>query len=343
MSVLAALASAYERLAERGRAPRFGYSSEKIGFVILLNDDGTPAGLPVDLRAGTGKKLSAPLMSVPQPVKRASGIAPNFLWDKTSYVLGVTAGEGRRTADEHAAFVARHIDALTGTDDPGLLALLRFVQTWSPDKFDALGWPEEMKDQNVVFALASEYRQNRIHDRPEAQALWARLSADVERSQAVCLVTGERRPIARLHPAIKGVWGAQSSGASLVSFNAPAFESYGNTQGDNAPVSEVAAFAYAAALNAFLERDSRHRIQIGDASTVFWADASQAEQADAAEALFGMLLGINEELQVEKVRPVLEKIRAGRPFADAAPDLATGVRFYVLGLSPNAARLSIRF
>jgi CRISPR-associated protein Csd1 len=169
------------------------------------------------------------------------------------------------------------------------------------------------------------------------------MSTDDERKQAVCLVTGERGPIARLHPAIKGVWGAQSSGASLVSFNAPAFESYGNTQGDNAPVSEAAAFAYAAALNAFLERDSRHRIQIGDASTVFWADASQAEQADAAEAIFGMLLGIDEALQVEKVRPILEKIRAGRPFADAAPDLAKGVRFYVLGLSPNAARLSIRF
>src|SRR5690606_23502647 len=111
----------------------------------------------------------------------------------------------------------------------------------------------------------------------------------------------------------------------------------------NAPVSEAAAFAYAAALNAFLQRDSRHRIQIGDASTVFWADASQAEQADTAEAVFGMLLGIDEELQMEKVRPVLEKIQAGRPFAEAAPELAEGVRFYVLGLSPNAARLSIRF
>ncbi len=146
MSVLAALASAYDRLAERGGAPRFGYSSEKIGFVILLNEDGTPAGVPVDLRTGTGKKLTAPLMSVPQPVKRTSGVAPNFLWDKTSYALGVTAGEGRRTADEYAAFVTRHVEALTGTDDSGLLALLRFVQTWSPDQFEALGWPEEMKD-----------------------------------------------------------------------------------------------------------------------------------------------------------------------------------------------------
>ena len=287
MSALASLVRAYDRLAERGEAPAFGYSVEKIGFLIPLNDDGTVAGAPIDLREGEGKKKAPRLILAPQPTKRTSGIAPNFLWDKTSYALGVTAGEGRRTSEEHAAFVTRHKELLRNLDDEGLKALLRFLETWSPEDFTNLGWPDEMKDQNVVFSLESQRLKNiRIHDRPAARALWARLCSEDKKSEAACLVTGEHGPVARLHPAIKGVWGAQSSGASLVSFNIDAFTSYGHEQGDNAPVSEAAAFAYTTALNHFLERDSGHRVQIGDASTVFWADASDAAAADEAEDFF---------------------------------------------------------
>ena len=267
-----------------------------------------------------------------------------FLWDKTSYALGVTAGEGRRHDEEHAAFVARIERRLAAADDLDCSALLRFVETWTPSISMRLGWPEEMKDQNIVFALESERRRTSASMIAPPHARCGRDSvATNERSEAACLVSGDRAPIARLHPAIKGVWGAQSSGASLVSFNLDAFTSYGHEQGDNAPVSEAAAFAYTTALNKFLERDSRHRIQIGDASTVFWADASEARAAEAAEALFGVLLGVDEKAQANKVRPILEKIRDGRPLAEVGAELAEGVRFYVLGLSPNAARLSVRF
>jgi CRISPR-associated protein Csd1 len=148
-----------------------------------------------------------------------------------------------------------------------------------------------------------------------------------------------------LHPAIKGVWGAQSSGASIVSFNLDAFTSYNHEQGDNAPVSESAAFAYTSALNRFLERDSGNRIQIGDASTVFWADSFNQRAATEAESLF---LGFVDEKQAEgvetkKVETILAKLRAGRPVEEFKPDLPQGVRFFVLGLAPNAARLSVRF
>ena len=304
MSVLEALSNAYERLADRGDVPPFGYSNEKIGFLIALAEDGAPVGPPIDLREQEGKRRIAPLMAVPASFKRP-GVTPRsfFLWDNTAFALGVTASESKDAAARLAAFRERHLKELADTNDPGLLALLRFVKTWTPAQFTTLGWPEDMKDQNVVFALESERRKDiRIHDRPAARALWARLTAASEGGEAICLVSGDRAPIARLHPAIKGVWGAQSSGASLVSFNLDAFTSYGHDQGDNAPVSEAAAFAYTTVLNKFLERDSRHRIQIGDASTVFWADASEAGVAEEAEALFGVLLGIDEEVQANKVR-----------------------------------------
>ncbi len=344
MSVLASLVRAYERLPD---APTFGNSMEKIGFLVSLNADGSPAVPPIDLREGEGKRKTARTMLVPQPAKRTSGVAPNFLWDKSSYALGVTAGEGKRTAREHEAFVETHRKLLADNNDQGLQALLRFLQSWSPDDFVRLGWPEGMKDQNIVFTLESERLNNIcIHDRPAARALWAKLGAEGDKTQAACLVTGERGPIARLHPAIKGVWGAQSSGASIVSFNLDAFTSYGHEQGENAPVSEAAAFAYTTALNRFLEKGSGHRIQIGDASTVFWADATDAEASGEAEGFYAALLGadaVDESIQAKKVAAILHAVHEGRPIADFRPDLPQGVRFFVLGLAPNAARLSVRF
>lgn len=353
MSILASLAKAYERIEG---APPFGYSAEKIGFVISLNDDGTVVSV-TDLRIGEDKKKAPRMMQVPQPVKRTVGIAPNFLWDKTSYVLGVSAENFdaldekkrkkkiERLADEHAAFVRRHLDALSGSDDSGLVALRLFLQSWRPEQFTEPLWPIAMKDQNVVFALESDRRSDiYLHDRPAAKALWERSSVPDGSANAVCLITGEDAPVARLHPAIKNVWGAQSSGASIVAFNQESFTSYGHEQGDNAPISEAAAFRYTTALNAFLAKGSRNRIQIGDASTVFWADASDAAIAEKAENTFiAMFEEVDEDIETGKVGDILERIRKGQPLEEVAPELSQGVRFHVLGLAPNAARLSIRF
>jgi len=349
MTILQSLARAYDRLAATGEAAPFGYSSQQIAFLIVLDEAGQVVGAPIDLRIATGRKLTNRSLNVPQPPKRTRAILPNYLWDKTAYVLGITAGEGKRTAQEHAAFVEYHREHLTGTKDAGLLAFLRFLNGWTPEQFAERGWPEEMKDQNLVFALGDDYRRNIfLHDRPAARALWARMSAADGVPDGRCLVSGERAPIARLHPSIKGVWGAQSAGASIVSFNADAFTSYGHEQGDNAPVSEAATAAYTTVLNKFLARGSRNRIQIGDASTVFWADCDEANRAAEAEALFAAILGgeareHDEALEEQKrILPALEALREGRLIA-ARPDLAKGIRFYVLGLAPNAARLSVRY
>ncbi|MFT3974079.1 MAG: type I-C CRISPR-associated protein Cas8c/Csd1 [Amaricoccus sp.] len=344
MSVLAALARAYERLPD---APPFGFAVEKIGFVVSLNEDGTVAHV-IDLRSPGKKPQPAPILA-PQAAKRTVGIAPNFLWDKTAYALGVTAGEGKRTAQEHEAFKAKHREWLAGTGDAGLVAFLRFLDGWTPEQFQPPLWPEEMRDQNVVFALESERLADVfLHDRPAARAAWARVKGAAAADARVCLVSGEAGPVARLHPAIKGVWGAQTAGASLVSYNLDAFTSYGHEQGDNAQVSEAAAFAYTTALNHFLGRDSGHRLQIGDASTVFWADCSDPEVAAEVDIWGATILGTRsvsgkEEEGAERViEGKLLELRAGRPLAQIEPRFRGNVRFCVLGLAPNAARLAVR-
>ena len=348
MSILASLVRAYGRLPD---APPYGYSSEKVGFLVSLHADGSVAHV-IDLRTDSGKKRLPLMTQVPQPVKRTAGIKPNYLWDKTAYVLGITAGEGKRTADEHADFKARHIDWLAGTEDAGLLALLEFLNNWTPESFIAPLWPEDMRDQNVIFGLESERLAGiYLHDRAAAKDLWRKVGVKAASDPQICLVTGNAAPVARLHPSIKGVWGAQTAGASLVSFNLDAFTSYGHDQGDNAPVSEAAAFAYTTALNRFLHTDSGHRIQIGDTSTVFWADSADRKRNKVAEAWFGWLVGggsheaeaKEDTANTEKIADKLARIRDGRPLAEIAPELAEGVRFHVLGLAPNAARLSVRF
>ena len=160
-------------------------------------------------------------------------------------------------------------------------------------------------------------------------------------------MTGETLPIARLHPPIKGVKGAQSSGASIVSFNLDAFTSYGKTQGENAPISEKAAFAYTTVLNHLLRREehNRQRLQVGDTTVVFWAQTEQSEIAQAAEDFLASFLDppVNDQQEAEKLRSALDAVARGRPLRGLHPDLEDRTRIFVLGLAPNASRLSIRF
>ncbi|MEO3388754.1 type I-C CRISPR-associated protein Cas8c/Csd1 [Mesorhizobium sp. CAU 1741] len=352
MTILASLAKAYERLPD---APPFGYARVEVGFCIVLQSNGNVAFDPVDLRLLSGRKMRGPKLAVPAPLtQRTSGIKPNFLWDKSAYSLGVTSKPSDRTELEHAKFVSYHQQVLEHQSDEGFLALLAFLERWNADDFGSLNWADELVDCNIVFALESEYKRCFLHQRPAAIALWSDLMVMQPALDATCLVLGARGRIADSHPPIKGVDNAQSSGAFIVSFNDDAYQSYGHSSGDNAPVSEAAAFAYTTVLNRFLERDSGHRLQIGDASTVFWADASDMKAAADAEAIFAFCMDSgpqpsSEDIEIEdkvaarSIGDRLERIRQGRPLVEIAPKLASGVRFYVLGLAPNAARLSVRF
>lgn len=340
--ILTALAAYYDRLSQEPEpaVPLAGFSRQKIHFALHIDADGKLAEPPVfDLRQTEGKKTAPQELVVPEAVKRSVGVAANFLWDNTGYVLGADdKGKPERTAKTFEAFKARCHEIGDGLDDAGMAAVLSFLNAWNPADASALPhWEEMVKGCNLVFRLAGG-GLGYVHERPAVRQAWLdHLAGASKERRGMCLVTGEDAPIARLHPSIKGVRDAQSSGAALVSYNQESFTSYGKEQSYNAPVGEPAVFAYTTALNHLLRKGSRQRVQIGDATTVFWT-----ERASEVEGLLGLLFDPTAGDGTEDaVRRFLEAVRDGKKPRDDPEELQSG--FFILGLAPNAARLSVRF
>lgn len=340
--ILQALNDYYVRKAadsDGGLAPE-GFEPKAIPFVLVLDDAGRLIQL-ADWREGEGKKKTAKAVLVPQGTKKTSGIAANLLWDTAEYVLGIdTRGKPERVAEQQAAFVARLRDAFgESPDDAGLRAVLAFLDMYRAEAINALeahpAWPEILEaNPPMTFQLNTDTEL--VCQRPAVVA--ALINKDSAAPDGLCLVSGEPDAIERLHAAIKGVWGAQTSGANIVSFNLGAFNSYGKSQSFNAPVGKRAAFAYTTALNHLLAKGSRQRVQVGDASTVFWAEKASGEVFESAFLDFLDPPRDNPDQGTQAVASLYASVRDGKPFT--ADD---SQRFYVLGLAPNAARIAVRF
>jgi CRISPR-associated protein Csd1 len=345
--ILQALNSYYRRKCDdpdpAQRLPAFGLEQKDIPFVLEITATGELVQLR-DTRTPQGKKKVAQSFRVPQGVKKTSGVAANLLWDTLEYVLGVdTKGKPERVDEQHAAFVQRiALLPAAAQADAGVQAVRRFLER--EDKAQQLvqlqslpAWAELM-ETNPVLSFRLHGDLDLVCQRPAVVQAALNVPADADERQAMCLVTGEFAPVERLHTAIKGVWGAQTSGANIVSFNARAFESYGKTerQGENAPVSKAAAFAYTTALNHLLRKESPQRIQVGDSSTVFWADQDSEFESLGAD-VFGEPSKDDPDRGTRAVHALLSAVQAGK-FAEPEDN-----RFHILGLAPNAARISIRF
>lgn len=321
----------------RERLPDFGFEQKEIPFVLEIAFDGTPVQLVDTRTANDKKKLIARSYRVPQGAKRASNIAANLLWDTVEYALGVdTKGKPERVIEQHAAFRQR-LQQLPADvhEDEGVAAVNRFLDQVTVQQLETFApWAQALESNALVsFKLHGDVEL--VCQRPAVVRAVQSATAAHDAPQAMCLVTGEQAPIERLHASIKGVWGAQTSGANVVSFNARAFESYGKTerQGENAPISQAAAFGYTTALNHLLRRDSRQRVQVGDASTVFWAD-----KPTAAEEFIPGLFSDDPDAGADAVGALYQAMHTGQ-WGGADGDTV----MHVLGLAPNAARISIRF
>lgn len=355
--ILQALVRCYEALAERGELEKEGWSPVKVSWGLELDADGQVKSLL--LMGGTdakGKQIPR-VMKLPDPVKRASGIATNFLCDNSSYILGIDAkGKPERTRGCFAACAQKHQDILKDVRHPTAKAILNFFERWQPENaachpaiqpnLEAL-----LKGGNIVFVTHdAEGELQLAQDVPEIRRAWDEAYANSDDAvMGRCLVTGEEGPIAILHPSIKGVMGAQSSGASLVSFNAPAFESYGKEnardnqgQGRNAPVGKYAAFAYGAALNYMIGQADFHG-RLGDTTLVYWAEGAEPAYGSAFMAMMGMGGEDKNEITQKELSGVLTALCQGNTVKWENVPLNPENRFYILGIAPNASRLSVCF
>lgn len=338
--ILASLTQYYDQLLERGKIESPGWCKARVMATLVISETGELLNIVV-----SGEKRGTEIV-VPERVKRAVNVAANLLCDPASYLLGV-GDKPERDAKCFEASKELHHLVLDGTGSVCATAILSFYDQWDVaaalendlirEHLDALksgnacfavrtnaGLRESWKDAGIVGAC-TEYLTG----------------ADTDAVLKTCLVTGEKAPTVRLHPAIKGVMGAQSSGASLVSFNAPAFESYGFGQGDNAAVSTKAARAYGVALN-YLLSAPEHCVRMGDTTVVFWSENCDEGNSGLFSLLFGGM-SAKQEMSTDDRDAELNLIMKSLARGEApAMGVDPETRFNVLGLAPNAARLSVR-
>lgn len=390
--IIQALVRYYDILAadKNVKIAKPGYSPTNVSFALVISKDGKLTGI-VDLRID-GKKKQPKQMEVPYQKSRAVSVIPYFACDNAKYIFGIETFKedpkkgltsenflhvleetdkekiviSKRSRECFEQCRALHHTILDSAPDAAAQSFLKFLDDWKPE--DSLKNPKisEYKDEILaggffVFDLDGTY----LHQIPEIRQAWdshyLRSLSEDPVNIGQCLVSGNKEPIARIHQKIKRVYGAQPAGANLVSFNDSAFWSYGKNDKKteyNAPISESAMFKYTTALNYLLERESKNRIQIGDTSTVFWAETTKKncgnlarffiDPTDDAEKSPGKENKSGEKKHDSQTRQlvsdILQKVRTGQHLEekDLGVDPDT-TKFYILGLSPNNARLAVRF
>lgn len=340
--ILSALAQYYEALNAQGKIARPGWAMAKVSYALSLSEEGELLQvIPVLEEKERGKKtvLVPREMEVPQPTDRSSGILPRFLCDNTSYILGMPCkGKAEKAQSCFVACAQLHREMLTGVESPAAKAIVAFFDKWKPEKAEVhpalqTHWEALMQEPTVVFRVQGDFVQNDLAVRKQWQAHYDASEGEKQN----CLVTGKPDVPARLHPKLKGIRGAQAMGVSLVSYNARAHESYGKEQGANAPVGEAATVAYGAALN-YLLSDNTHVQCLGDTTLVFWAKGGQQALQDMCAAF----LGDDQAVSDLDLKAAMMNLANGKRVTWAEEEVSPDTEFYILGLSPNAGRASVR-
>ena len=344
--ILQALAKHYENLAAEGKVSKEGWCEAKVSYAIELMPDGKVKGfisLKTEEERGKKKVWVSTTRMVPQMVTRSSGVSSNFLCDNSKYMLGFDKdGSSKRVLECFQAAKEKHLELLEQAEGEMAASIKAFFETWNPEKEE-----EKLKESEIWEALTDGgnliFYMNgcEAQEDEEIKELWneKQNSCDGEEggNTGICLVTGKKAEISRIHRTIKGVPGAQSSGAALVSFNAPAFESYGKEQSYNAPVGKYAEFAYTTALNYVLSQRN-YTFQLGDTMVVYWAENGQKAYQDVFS--FALVPTVDNR---ETIREIFDCIKKEQPIKVDDIEMDSEQRFYILGLAPNAARLSVRF
>ena len=334
--IFQSLISLYDRLYDVEAVPPYGFSEEDIGFVITIAKDGNLVGQPEDLRTKIKTNIYSFFSSIGpysnQVNVRANAAAktPNFMVDKADYIFGMAGTSEKKIHHKHFEKLVH--DVCGESDDDGIVAVKAFLQKWKPrDSINLIGWKDICGTHGKWVAFRLQGDIGFIHDRPVVKKFWSEYVAKESYPEGVNFVDGRKHPIQSQYAQFKF-----GSGASLVSFNEKAYESYGKKRGANAPISVEGEFKSATALK-FLLRSKTQRLRIAEATTVFWT-----ERESVLETFMGQVLNpTSSEADAIPVQKFLEAVRAGKMPLEIEDDKA--VKFYILGFSVNKARLALRF
>lgn len=346
--LLQSLVKLYEAWAEKGEIEKLGWNPVKISYGISLDEEGNVDEIiHLKTNAPKGNKEIPSLISLPMPVKRSVGVASNFLYDNATYVFGYdNSNKPDRAKQCFDCFRNVGNKVLENSEDEFSAVIKKFLQKdYSEfenlsDLLTELNCTETTVDDilnkgaNLLLMPLGKFPT-------DSKAICESWNSYYEHSDApkgVCLVTGKDDHIAKLHPVIKNIRGAQAAGASLVSFNATAFNSYGKENGYNAPVSEYAAFAYTSALNKLVS-DNDHRVFSGDTTVVCWTEDGESAYQDVFAGIFNS----DDEVKQKDLHDTIVSIVNGNEVKWEGIPLNPSNNFYILGISPNSARLSVRF
>ena len=340
--ILHALTQYYQRKAESdgGVAPE-GFENKEIPFIIVIDKQGKFIQLE-DTRELKNKKKVARTFLVPKGLGRSGSKSyevSNLLWDHYGYVLAYAGEKGQEQADkQHASFTAKVNELKQALpDDAGVAAVAAFLASAAEKSkvMQAANWAEcaKVKGCNLSFRLVDEAVDLVCQSKAvQAYVSQANQAQSDNVPKGICLVTGKPAPIARLHNAVKGV---NAKPAPFTSVNLSAFESYGKEQGFIFPVGEQAMFEYTTALNTLLAGENRFRI--GDVTAVCWS----AKPTPLEESLASLISGggkDNPDEHIDAVKTLYKSLYNGQY---QKPDGKE--KFYLLGLSPNSARIVVRF
>ena len=344
--ILHALTQYYQRKAKSdgGVAPE-GFENKEIPFIIVIDKQGNFIQLE-DTRELKGKKKVGRTFLVPKGLGRSGSKSyevSNLLWDHYGYVLAYAGEKGQEQADkQHASFTAK-VNELKQVlpDDAGVTAVAAFLSSAEEKSkvMQATNWVEcaKVKGCNLSFRLVEEAVDLVCQSKMVQDYLSVSSDNNEETDdfkEGICLITGKKTLVARKHHQISGIH-KQPTPFCAVDKGSTAFHSYGKKQGFAFPVGKQAMFEYTTALNTLLACENRFRI--GDVTTVCWG----AKPTPLEESLASMINGggkDNPDEHIDAVKTLYKSLYNGKY---TKPDGKE--KFYLLGLSPNSARIVVRF
>lgn len=358
--MLNALVRYYDMLASQGDLQEECFSLVDVRWLICLNEDGTLADILeyTDNEITYDKKGKEKVRKVarkkifPKRMEKTA-IRSEFVEHRPDYIFGIDFNPKNKTGfvinkqktERHDAFIKSNLEFTEGMENPLVRAYRAFIEKWKPeenlDNPILVKFGSNLSKSGYAFCLTGR-PDELLNETPEilqkTREQYYTKSSDKETS--ICCITGEVGEIARTHDKIKNIRGGLATGNLFVCFHNPAEESYGKSQSYNSNISQNAMIKYTTALNRLLS-DEKHKKYMEEMTLVYWAES----QNDSLYSRF-FAQSLDQKADKDEVDNMLgsafTQFVQGRTISEILPELDENVTFYIMGMTPNSSRISLK-